>query len=260
MRIILKQFFQRTRTLPVLSLLIIAQILMQFERPVFGVLMYAIAILAGVFVFSGDRQEITGKPASKSLINSRQAIILMILITGIAGFLRFHQLNCLPHKLWPDELANVTDVEGILQGRHAVFFPRNNGRESLFIYLIMLSTRIFGTTCFSVRLPGALIGTLTIPLLYPFARRILNRDMAVLACIILACNDWHIIVSHVAYRLILTIPIAILSFLFLLRGTENGSVRSGCCQRCPGRYRDLLLLDVPLRPAHGLSLPFNSHV
>ena len=62
-----------------------------------------------------------------------------------------------------------------------------------------LSARFFGINEeFSYRLPGALLGILTVPLLFLVARPYVGMHAALLAALLLAFSEWHILTSRQA--------------------------------------------------------------
>ncbi len=104
--------------------------------------------------------------------------VLALLITLIAFFTHLYRLG----NLWPipyfDPAYNGLDALRVIRrGVTPIFFPTNGGREPLFLYLQALAIRGLGVNSFALRLPGALAGALTVPLLYGFARTLLaNKD------------------------------------------------------------------------------------
>ena len=76
--------------------------------------------------------------------------------------LRFQRLSEFPPGFFIDEGAHGLDALQILQGKHAVFFPGNHGREGLIVYLISLFISILGRTILAVRLPTALASASTV--------------------------------------------------------------------------------------------------
>ncbi len=62
-----------------------------------------------------------------------------------------------------------------------------------------MSARIFGIDSeFSYRLPAALFGILTIPLIFLIARPVIGTHAAILAALLLAFSEWHILTSRQA--------------------------------------------------------------
>ena len=96
-----------------------------------------------------------------SLIKPAAAVILFVLAITVIT-LRFYRLDELPPGLFIDEGANGLDALQVLQGSHSVYFPENNGREPLGIYLMALSTSILGRTELAIRLPTALASMCTV--------------------------------------------------------------------------------------------------
>ena len=101
-----------------------------------------------------------------------------ILVALVAFFTHLYRLG----DLWPvpyfDPAYNGLDVLRIIRrGVTPIFFPTNGGREPLFLYLQALAIQGLGINSFALRLPGALAGALTIPLLFGFARTLIgNQD------------------------------------------------------------------------------------
>jgi 4-amino-4-deoxy-L-arabinose transferase-like glycosyltransferase len=94
-----------------------------------------------------------------------QVVMVAVIVIGlvaIGGGLRLYRLSELPPGLFYDEGAHGLDALSVLQGEHAVFFPRNQGREGLIIYSIAALIPFLGQTILAVRLPTALASVGTI--------------------------------------------------------------------------------------------------
>jgi 4-amino-4-deoxy-L-arabinose transferase-like glycosyltransferase len=92
---------------------------------------------------------------------SRLGTFALIGVILIAAILRFAELGRIPPGLYRDEAFYGLDAVNVLRGQHAIYFPANNGREPMFIYLLALSIGALGRSPFAVRLPAALISLLT---------------------------------------------------------------------------------------------------
>ena len=93
------------------------------------------------------------------------AIVTGAILLGLAlavAMLRFRQLSVLPPDLHPDEGAHGLDALQVLQGNHAVFFPRHNGREGMVVYAVAFAISLLGRTVLAVRLPTALASAGTV--------------------------------------------------------------------------------------------------
>ena len=138
----------------------------------------------------------------------------VLLIIGIAAGLRFWQLGELPPGLYSDEAFNGLDALEILNGKHALFFAKNNGREPFYIYMSALAVRVFGRTALAVRLPAALLGTLTVFPTYLFSKAWFGRRTGLLTALLWATTVWPIHLSRVGFRSI-GLPFFTAIFLYL---------------------------------------------
>ncbi len=130
----------------------------------------------------------------------------------LAGALRLYRLGAWPPGLYHDEAFNGLDALRVLGGYHPLYFAANNGREPFFIYLVSLSVGLFGRSVIALRLPAALIGTLTIPATYWLARELFNRRVGFLSAAIMTVTLWPIHLSHIGLRAV-CLPLFIALFI-----------------------------------------------
>lgn len=114
--------------------------------------------------------------------------------TLIAIILRFYGLNQVTN-VFEGELAcysaGATSLSGMLQANRGAGGPWAP-LGLLYYPPIYLTTQIFGTTLLSLRMSSALIGVLTIPLMYLFATRVAGRLAGHFAAFLLAINELHV--------------------------------------------------------------------
>jgi 4-amino-4-deoxy-L-arabinose transferase-like glycosyltransferase len=135
----------------------------------------------------------------------------LLLITALAAFLRFWQLDRIPPGFHYDEAYEALEAWRVLtqRGYHPIFFPGNFGVEPMFVYLTSLAFRLFGETPTVMRGVAALIGTLTVPALYALGRELMRSDqlmpaaLPLFAALALAIMRWHIFFSRVGIEPIL---------------------------------------------------------
>jgi 4-amino-4-deoxy-L-arabinose transferase-like glycosyltransferase len=89
-------------------------------------------------------------------------LAIVFVLGAVGGFFRLYRLAELPPGLFYDEGAYGLDALGVLNGQHAIFFERNQGREGLIIYTIAALIPFLGRTVEAVRLPTALASVGTI--------------------------------------------------------------------------------------------------
>jgi 4-amino-4-deoxy-L-arabinose transferase-like glycosyltransferase len=119
---------------------------------------------------------------------------------GLGAALRVAAIGSVPAGLYQDEAFNGLDALRVLLGEHPLYFTANNGREPLFIYLASMSIASLGRTVAAVRLPAALLGTLTIPATAALGNSLFNRRVGLLASGLVAITFWHLHLSRVAFR------------------------------------------------------------
>jgi hypothetical protein len=137
--------------------------------------------------------------------------LALLLITALAAFLRFWQLDRIPPGFHYDEAYEALEAWRVLtqRGYHPIFFPGNFGVEPMFIYLTSLAFHLFGETPTIMRGVAALIGTLTVPALYALGRELTRSDklmpaaLPLFAAFALAIMRWHIFFSRVGIEPIL---------------------------------------------------------
>ncbi len=138
-------------------------------------------------------------PALREL-DRRKTILWVLIVTGLGAALRLAAFGSVPGGLYQDEAFNGLDALRVLGGEHPVYFTANNGREPLFIYLASLSIAWLGRTPAAIRLPAALLGTLTIPITAGLGIVLFNRRVGLLAGALMAVTFWPLHLSRVAFR------------------------------------------------------------
>ncbi len=102
--------------------------------------------------------------------------ILLALAVAVV-LLRLQRLDELPPGLLRDEDRNGLAALHVLQGEHAVFFPDYGvGREASTVYVLALSTLLFGRTLFAIHLPTALGSAGTVFGVFWIGRLLFGRD------------------------------------------------------------------------------------
>ena len=104
-------------------------------------------------------------------------------------------------------LAAITRVYGIWEWSitgdeiHTVTHAAERAWElvgSAYYLLVLASTAMFGSSEWAARLPNVLIGVTTIPLLYVMVQHFFDRQTALLACLFLVLNGWHLYHTQIA--------------------------------------------------------------
>lgn len=145
----------------------------------------------------------------KFVNDHRFQYLLLTGITLLAGVLRFYKLGV--WSFWYDEIYTLRDVGNMLSiGALDQQFSR---------LLIYLAVNALGTSEFTARLVPALMGILTIPVLYFPTRKIFSPAVALIAALFLAVSPWHLYWSQNARfytTLLLFYTLALFVFYFAI--------------------------------------------
>jgi hypothetical protein len=188
-------------------------------RPV-GVLVWGGGLLLSLlYLYVIERPKAFGERVSAVFSRSTLGVPRIWLGLGIAvlvgAALRLQQLDAIPADIGWDLPYNYTDVSSILSGQYRIFFPANQGREGMFFYLIALVARFAPLSHFSIKLTSAIVGIVTIPLMFLLGRRLYGPSVGLAAAFFLAVNRWHVVLSRSGFRVIL-LPLFTILLLHLV--------------------------------------------
>jgi 4-amino-4-deoxy-L-arabinose transferase-like glycosyltransferase len=148
--------------------------------------------------------------------------LLLVSVLLLAFALRLVAIDKLPPGLSHDEAYNGITALQLLDGEWRIFFEINKGIEPLIIYLEALAFYGLGVGPVQMRLVNIFFGMLTVVLVYPFATRLFNRQIALLAMAGLAISFWAIFTSRLSLRATLFPPLLLLTLYFFWRGLSPG--------------------------------------
>ena len=183
---------------------------------------------------SNDTEHSTRQALSTS--SHRLTLLAVILL---AFFLRIWNLDRLPPGLYYDEAYNAIDAQQVIDGiARPIFFPGNNGREPLFIYLQSLAVTLFGASAYSLRSVSVFAGVLTVPVVVVVLLRLLcwvpptevterskSKALIVQAALIAAAaisvSYWHMSLSRLGFRAIVLPLISAFAVYFFVKAWQT---------------------------------------
>lgn len=156
---------------------------------------------------------------------------LLLAIIAIGFFVRLFYIGNIPgnRELYADEAFSGYEAFSMLTSGHdshgyvrpAYLVAWGSGMNALQSYLIMPFMAIFGVNSFSVRLPQAILGCLTLLAFYDAAKRIRGRQFAILALAVLSVMPYHIMINRWALESNLLPAFLMFGLCFLVRGTKD---------------------------------------
>ncbi len=157
--------------------------------------------------------------------------IILIIVLVIAAFLRIYNLNIVPPHLTPDEAALGYNAYSVLKtgkDEHGVTLPvvfKSFGdyKPGLYVYLTVPFVAVLGLNEWSVRLPSALCGLLSIYLLYLITKKLSNSKgmLPELVALIAATNPWLIYFSRGAWEVNLCLTLTLLGIHFFIKAFDR---------------------------------------
>ena len=155
--------------------------------------------------------------------------IRLLIVILIASRLRGAFIATAPSSFSVDEASYAYDAYSILQtmrdryGEVLPLFVRafDDYREALYIFILIPLIKIFWLNEFAARLPAALIGTLTVLVLYYLVFELFNNNTALIAALFLAISPLHIFFSIICFRAILLPLLFCLGLLFFIRSLRK---------------------------------------
>lgn len=156
--------------------------------------------------------------------------ILLILIIALAVVIRLIVLDKFPNGFTGDEAQQGYSAYSILKtgrdewGQFLPLNPRGFGdfKPPLYTYLTIPLVAIFDLNITAVRLPAALIGILTVLVVYFLTKELLQKEsIALWAAFLLSISPWHIQLSRTAFEGGLGILTFSLGLLFFLKSEKK---------------------------------------
>lgn len=152
----------------------------------------------------------------------------LILILLLAFTLRFYRLDVHP-ALNADEAAIGYNAYSLIQtgkDEHGNSWPIhfqsfNDYKPGLYFYLVSPFVKVLGLNEWAVRIPGALLGVLTVLIVYILANELFGSKFRIWPALLLAISPWHIHFSRGGWEVNAGTFFISLGVLFFLRGLKN---------------------------------------
>ena len=155
-------------------------------------------------------------PTATNILHKYQ-LPLLAAITLLALVLRLYRLG--EWSFWIDEVFTVNRIEHHYSSLTLVLenLPPRTNWLPLSLLLTAVATNFWGVSEWSVRIVPALIGVLSIPVLYFPIRKVSGTSVALIASLLLAFSPWHVFWSqngrfYAALMLLYTVTLLVFYF------------------------------------------------
>jgi hypothetical protein len=188
-----------------------------------------IALFIAAFWTSGTRSWVSRAWRFLSLHRWRLTLtpwtflVIAAILTVI--FFRVYQISQVPPEMVSDHAEKLLDVNDVLNGKTAVYFPRNTGREFFQFYLTAAIILLFktGVSFLSLKIGTVFMGLMTLPFIYLIGKEVGNKRVGLIALFFSGIAYWPNVISRIALRFTLFPAFVAPTLYFLLRGLRRSN-------------------------------------
>jgi hypothetical protein len=157
-------------------------------------------------------------------------VFALVVILALGAFFRLVDLAGTPPEMTSDHVEKILDSNRVMLGGTNVFFANNGGREPTQMYLMALLAQIpgLGMNFTTLKLLSALEGLVAVLLMFWLCRAVIGREQVRLGLIVgligaalVAASYWHVSLSRLGLRIVLTTVIAALLLTVLSRALRD---------------------------------------
>ncbi len=158
-------------------------------------------------------------------IFQKQHILLVFFIIFLAGFFRIYRLDQVPPSPYWEEVALGYDAYSIRttgKDHHGNSYPMiafpsfGDYKPSGYFYAIVPFVRALGLNIWSVRLPSAIAGILSVGFVYLIGKELFGKNTAVISSFVFAISPWAIQFSRGGWEVNLSMTMILAGSWFLL--------------------------------------------
>lgn len=150
--------------------------------------------------------------------------LLIIAVAGLTLFFRFYHLSQVAPDMTSDHAEKLLDVYDILNGRFSIYFPRNTGREPLYVYLSALIAYLFtGVSFLTLKIAAVIGGVVMLPYLYLLGKEFGGKRIGLLAVLFAGIAYWPNVIERFGLRISFYPLFVAITYYYLIRGLRRQS-------------------------------------
>ena len=155
-------------------------------------------------------------------IRITQRGLMIFGIIALVLFFRLYRLSTVPAEMTSDHAEKLMDVYDIMQGKFSIFFPRNTGREPLYIYLsALVATWFSGTSFLTLKIVAVMGGLLTLPYIYLLGKEFGSKRIGLLAVLFAGIGYWPSVIERFGLRISFYPLFAAPTLYYIIRGLRR---------------------------------------
>ncbi len=157
--------------------------------------------------------------ASSSRFRLTRWGLLVLAVIALTLFFRFYRLSAVVPEMTSDHAEKLWDVLDITNGKYSIFFPRNTGREPLYIYLsAWVAGSATGISFLTIKIAAVIGGLLMLPYLYLLGKEMGSARIGLLAVAFAGIAYWPNVIERFALRISFYPLFVAPTLYYLLRG------------------------------------------
>jgi len=161
----------------------------------------------------------------------KKSTFLITVILVLAALIRVIALDKFPAGLNADEAAIGYNAWSLLEtgkDEHSTSWPLvfrsfDDYKPPMYFYLVLPFIKVMGLNIWAVRLPSAILGVLSVLLLYHLTRELMPKDkhLPPLSALILTLSPWHIHFSRGGWEVNAALFFILLSLIFFIKSYKK---------------------------------------
>jgi len=155
------------------------------------------------------------------ILSSNPYILILAAITLLGAYLRIHNLGT--QSIWLDEGASYSYIQDTIMG---TWRTSANAEQAPLHMVIMHVMTFFSSSEFSLRLPSAIFGILSIPLIYAMGERLFGKEEGIISAFLLSISIMHLWYSQEARMYAQTLLFSLASLYFFYCATKTNSKKN----------------------------------
>jgi hypothetical protein len=185
----------------------------------------------------GRSRSVGGAERSRWRTRIGWPVVALVGVIILGAVFRLHNLASTPPEMTSDHIEKLLDSLHVGEGYRGIFFPNNGGREGFQMYLVAFIAQTLGVgfNFTALKLATVAEGLVTLPALWWMARQVIGTDteqdrqignwVGVALAGLVAISSWHVMLSRLGLRIVLTPLTAALVIGFLARAMHHNRMR-----------------------------------